>query len=104
MREELLYEKGDILVRRAILDPGESSAWHTDACNRVTVILSGDRLAIESRDSGEVKELHIRAGQVDWDEPTSEIHRAINVGCWRYEEVVTYFLSEPGQDPQPKAE
>jgi hypothetical protein len=52
MSEEILYEKGDILVRRAILEPGESSAWHTDACDRVTVILRGDPLAIEFRDNG----------------------------------------------------
>ncbi len=103
MSEELLYEKGGVLVRRAILEPGESSAWHTDACDRVTVILSGDRLGIEFRDSGEIHESDVRAGQVDWDEPTSEVHRAINVGRCRYEEVVTFFLSEPGQDPQPKA-
>lgn len=102
MSEELLYEKGEVLVRRAVLEPGESSAWHTDACSRVTVILSGDRLAIEFRESGEIREFDVRAGQVDWDEPTSQVHRAINVGRGRYEEVVTLFLSEPGQDPQPR--
>ncbi len=30
MSEELLYEKGDVLVRISILEPGESSTWHTD--------------------------------------------------------------------------
>jgi hypothetical protein len=102
MSEELLYEKGNVLVRRAILEPGESSAWHTDSCDRVTVILCGDRLAIEFRDSGAIQEFDVTAGQVDWDEPASEVHRAINVGRRRYEEVVIFFLSEPGQDPQPK--
>jgi hypothetical protein len=101
MSEELLYEKGNVLVRRAILEPGESSAWHTDSCDRVTVILSGDRLAIEFRDTGAIQEFDAPAGQVDWDEPASEAHRAINVGRRRYEEVVIFFLSEPGQDPQP---
>src|SRR5262249_52135251 len=104
MREEPLYEKGNVLVRRAILEPGESSAWHTDACDRVSVILSGDRLAIEFRDGGEIREFDVQAGQVDWDRPASAVHRAINVGRQRYEEVVTFFLSEPGQNPQPKAE
>jgi len=70
----------------------------------VTVILSGDRLAIEFRDSSEVQEFDVRAGQVDWDEPTSEIHRAINVGRRRYEEVVIFFLSGPERSPQPKTE
>jgi hypothetical protein len=103
MSEELLYERGDVLVRRAILEPGESSAWHSDSCDRVTVILSGDRLTIEFRDSGATQEFDVRPGQVDWDKPTSEVHRAINVGRRRYEEVVIFFLSEPGQDPQQKA-
>ena len=102
MSEELLYTKGNILVRRAILDPGESSAWHTDTCDRLTVILSGDRIAIEFRESGEIHEIDVNPGRVDWDEPTSEEHRAINVGQCRYEEVVTFFLSKSGQDPQPK--
>ena len=102
--EELLYERGNALVRRAILEPGESSAWHTDSCVRVTVILSGDRLRIEFRDSGAVQDLDVRAGQVDWDGPASAVHRAINIGRQRYEEVVIFFLSDPGQDPQPKAE
>ncbi len=73
-------------------------------CDRVTVIFSGDRLAIEFRDSVAIQEFDVQAGQVDWDEPTSEVHRAINVGRRRYEEVVTYFLSEPGQDPHPIVE
>ena len=103
MSEELLYKRRDVLVRRAILEPGEASAWHTDACERVTVVLSGDRLAIEFRDSGEVREFDVRPGQVDWDEPGSQAHRAINVGRTRYEEVVTFFLSDPDQDCQPKA-
>ena len=48
-----------------------------------------------------VQDLDVRAGQVDWDEPASEEHRAINIGRQRYEEVVIFFLSEPGQAPQP---
>ena len=103
MSEEILYEKGNVLVRRAILEPGESSPWHTDSCDRAPVILSGDRLAIEFRDSGAIQEFDTPAGQVDWNEPASEVHRAINVGRRRYEEVIIFFLSEPGQDPQPEA-
>ena len=104
MRQELLYEKRGVLVRRTILEPGESSPWHTDACNRMTVILSGDRLGIEFRDNNGVHECDVQAGEVEWDEPTLIVHRAINVGRQRYEEVVTFFLAEPGQDPQPEAE
>ena len=97
------HEKGNVLVRGIVLEPGESSSWHTDSCHRITVILSGDRLAIEFRESGEIRQFDVRAGQVDWEKPTTEVHRAINVGRARYEEIVVFFLSEPGQDPQPKA-
>jgi quercetin dioxygenase-like cupin family protein len=97
------HEKGNVLVRSTVLEPGESSSWHTDSCHRITVVLSGDRLAIEFRESGQIRQVDVQAGQVDWDKPTTEVHRAINVGCARYEEVVVFFLSEPGQDPQPKA-
>jgi len=93
-----------VVVRRAILEPGESSAWRTDPCDRVTVVLRGDRLAIEFRDSGEIHEFDVQEGQVDWDEPTSEVHRAINVGRERYQEVVTFFLPETFEDPQPETE
>src|SRR5215470_6829279 len=104
MSEELLYKKRNVVVRRAVLEPGESSTWHTDPCDRVTVVLRGERLAIEFRDSGKVHEFDVREGQVDWDEPTLEVHRAINVGRERYEEVVTFFLPETCQDYQPKTE
>src|SRR5262249_13456736 len=90
-------KKGICSFAIPVLEPGESSPWHTDSCHRITVILSGDRLAIEFRESGEVRQFDVQAGQVDWDKPTTEVHRAINVGRARYEEIVVFFLSEPGQ-------
>jgi hypothetical protein len=103
MSEELLYERGNVLVRRMILEPGESSEWHIDTCERVSVVISGDRLGVEFRDGRESHEFDVLAGQVDWDEPTSAVHRVTNIGRRRYEEVVSFFLSESGQNPQPKA-
>ena len=97
------HERGNVLVRSSVLEPSEASSWHTDSCHRITVILSGDRLAIEFRESGEVRQFDVRACQVDWDKPTTEVHRAINVGRARYEEIVVFFLSEPGQDPSAKS-
>lgn len=104
MSEKVLYKEKSVLVRRAILEPGESSRWHTDVCERVTVVLSGDRLAIGQQETGETHEFAVHPGQVDWDTPAAEVHRAVNVGRYRYEEVVTFFLRDPGQDPQPKAD
>jgi quercetin dioxygenase-like cupin family protein len=103
MAQERLFERDGVLVVRAVLEPGETSEWHTDDCHRVSVVLAGDRLAIESRDGG-LTDFGVTPGEVSWDEPTAEIHRAVNVGRTRYEEVVTFFLADPGQDPQPKAE
>jgi len=56
------------------------------------------------RESGEIRQFDVQAGQVDWDKPTTEVRRAINVGRARYEEIVVFFLAEPGQDPQPRVD
>jgi hypothetical protein len=101
MRQEALYRRKGVLVRRLLLEPGEASAWHRDACHRVTVVLSGDRLAIERHAGGPTHEVGVRAGQVDWDEPGSRMHRAVNVGRQPYEEIVIFLLAHPGQNPQP---
>ena len=50
MPDEILHRRPKALVRRQRLAPGQASEWHTDACHRVTVVLSGSRLAIEFRD------------------------------------------------------
>ena len=101
MFQEVLYRRKVVLVRRMRLEPGEASAWHRDACHRVSVVLSGDRLAIEFQAGGPVHQVKVRAGQVDWDRPGSRVHRAVNVGRRRYEEVVMFLLDHSGQNPQP---
>jgi quercetin dioxygenase-like cupin family protein len=104
MHEEVLYRRKGTVVRRMSLEPGGASAWHVDACHRVSVVLSGERLSIEFRDGGDVQEVEVHAGQVDWDEPSTRVHRAVNSGRQRYEEVVTFVLERPDQDPQPRVE
>ena len=101
MREGVLYRRKAVVVRRLRLEPGEASAWHRDACHRVSVVLSGTRLAIERRAGGNTHYVKVSAGQVDWDEPGHEVHRAVNVGRQAYEEVVVFLLAYPGQTPQP---
>jgi hypothetical protein len=83
------------------LKPGEASPWHVDACHRVTVVLNGTQLAIERRDGAPPHKVRVRPGQVDWDRPGTEVHRAVNVGRQPYDEVVVFFLAYPGQNPQP---
>jgi len=86
------------------LAPGEATPWHRDPFHRVTVIVSGDALAIEYRDRSETDRFPVAAGQTDWDEPTERIHRAINIGQQVYEEVAIFFLDDPDAVPQPRTE
>ena len=98
--QQVLHHRGNYLVRRQRLAPGEATPWHRDPFHRVTVVLSGDLLHIEFRDGGETVPWEITVGEVDWVEPTDGIHRAVNVGREVFEEVVTFFLDRPDAEPQ----
>ncbi len=65
------------------------------------MVLGGDLLAIEYRDRSPSHHLKLTPGQVDWDEPTDRIHRAVNVGDQPYEEITVFFLDHPDAVPQP---
>jgi quercetin dioxygenase-like cupin family protein len=99
--EERLFQRGTTLVRRLRLEPGEAMPWHRDPFHRVTVVLSGDGLAIEYRDGGESERFEVTPGQADWDEPSELVHRGVNVGEKPYEEVTIFFLDRPDAVPQP---
>jgi quercetin dioxygenase-like cupin family protein len=101
MRTEIITRRDDLEIRRAVLAPGEATPWHIDAVHRFTVVVRGERLAIEFRD-GERIELAVAPGQADWDPPEPRPHRAVNVGAETFEEVVTFFLDPPGCEPQPE--
>ena len=101
MTDEILFRRGTNLVRRLCLAPGEAMPWHRDPYHRVSVVLSGDELAIEDRGTGKIDRFPIGRGQVDWDEPSDRIHRGINTGAQRYEEITVFFLDEPDAVPQP---
>jgi len=101
---EILHHRGNYLVRRQRLAPGESTPWHRDPFHRVTVVLSGDLLHIEFRDGGETLPWQMTVGEVDWIEPSDRVHRAVNVGKEAFEEVTTFFLDHPNADPQPETE
>ena len=101
MTDEVLFTRGTTYVRRLRLAPGETMPWHRDPYHRVTVVLHGNALAIEYRDSGERQRFEVTPGQVDWDEPTDRLHRGVNVGEQPYEEVTIFLLERPGAVPQP---
>ena len=101
MSVEVLSRDPRLLIHRAVLEPGEATAWHRDACRRFTVVVSGDELTIEFRD-GERVVVPVQPGLAEWDEPTERIHRAVNTGSSTFEEVVTFLLESADQVPQPE--
>ena len=101
MTDTILSRRQSFVGRRQTLAPGESTAWHTDPCQRFSVVLRGRRLAIEYADTGEVVRFPVSPGEADWDEPTDRTHRATNVGPDVYEEVTLFVLADPDGDPQP---
>jgi glyoxylase I family protein len=100
---ELLTRRDDVVIRRLVLEPGQCTPWHTDSCERFTVVVQGSRLAIEYRDSGRRDEVEVACGTAEWDAPERRVHRAINIGHARYEEVVTFHREGPEVEPQPLA-
>lgn len=100
--QEVLHHRGNYLVRRQRLAPGEATPWHRDPFHRVTVVLSGDLLTIEFRDGSESLTWKVTPGEVDWSEPGDRVHRAVNVGKITFEEIVTFFLDHPDAEPQPE--
>ena len=91
-------------MRRLRLAPGEAMAWHRAPFHRVAVVLCGDVLSIEYRDGGESHRVEIIPGQVEWEEPTLRVHRAVNVGKQPYEQVTVFLLDHPDAVAQPTEE
>ena len=103
MISETISQRTDLIVRRHVLEPGEALPWHSDLCHRFTVVVNGETLAIEYRDSKETKTIAVHPGLAEWDKPQSKIHRAINIGRVTYEEVIIFFIDKPDIEPQPEA-
>ena len=103
MTPESITERDDLVIRRLILQPGEAMYWHIDTCHRFTVVVRGERLAIEYLDGGEAEEFDVRPGLADWDAPQARVHRAVNTGSTAYEEVVTFYRDNADVEPQPRA-
>ena len=68
------------------------------------MVLQGDVLEIEFRDSDEKLRVEIHPGQTEWEESSQRIHRAINVGQKHYEQITIYLLDRPDAVPQPHEE
>ena len=77
---------------------------YRDPFHRVAVVLSGDVLSIEYRDGGESQRVKITPGQVEWEEPSARVHRAVNVGKQPYQQVTVFLLDSPDAVAQPVEE
>jgi quercetin dioxygenase-like cupin family protein len=104
MRDEVLYQRGNTLVRRLRLEPGEAMPWHVDPHRRFGVVVEGRSLAIQYRDGDDSQQFQVEPGQSGWDEPTDRPHRGVNTGEVPYEEVTIFFLDGPGAVPQPSVD
>jgi hypothetical protein len=100
---ETISQRGTTLVRRLVLEPGMATPWHVDPFTRITVVVRGDVLAIEHRNGRETEHVKVFAGATDWDGPSDQVHRAVNIGQSTYEEVAVFFLDRPDAVPQPIA-
>ena len=80
------------MVRRLRLAAGEATRWHRDPFHRVAVVLSGNVLSIEYRDGGESQRVEVTPGQVEWEEPSARLHRAVNVGEQPNEQITVFLL------------
>ena len=104
MTDQILFRHGTTMVRRLRLTPGEAMTWHRDPFHRVAVVMSGDVLSIEYRDGGESQRVEITPGQVEWEDPSIRVHRAVNVGKRPYEQVTVFLLDRPDAEAQPTEE
>ena len=103
MISETISQRTDLIIRRHILEPGETLPWHSDLCHRFSVIIRGEAIAIEYRDATEIKTITVYPGLAEWDAPQPKVHRAINIGKVPYEELVIFFIDKPVMEPQPEA-
>lgn len=102
MQREIITKRDDLLIRRLVLEPGEAMPWHRDLCHRFSVVVRGDEISIEMRETCERRTIAVHAGLAEWDEPQPRVHRGVNTGRSTYEEVVVFVLSPLGIDPQPE--
>jgi hypothetical protein len=60
--------------------------------------------ALSTGDGGESQRVQITPGQIEWEEPTLRVHRAVNVGKQAYEQVTVFLLDRSDAVAQPNEE
>jgi hypothetical protein len=59
---------------------------------------------LNTGDGGESQRVEIAPGQVEWEEPSARVHRAVNIGKQAYEQVTVFLLARPDAVAQPTEE
>jgi hypothetical protein len=49
-----------------------------------------------AKDGGESQRVEVTPGQVEWEEASARVHRAVNVGKQLYEQVTLFMLDSSG--------
>lgn len=74
------------------------------SCQQGRGSVSGDVLLIEHRDNAENQRIELTPGQVEWEDPTGRVHRAVNIGQKPYERITIFLLDRPDSVAQPNQE
>src|SRR5271155_1035325 len=101
MVDEILFHYGTTTGRHLRLAPGEANAVASRAVPSSRGGAERRCSVIEYRDGGESQRIQITAGQVEWEEPSARVHRAVNVGKRPYEQVTVFLLDRPDAEAQP---
>jgi hypothetical protein len=99
---DVVLNRPDLAIRRLVLESGEASPWHVDPCRRFSIVLQGEQLTIEDRETGQRQVMQVQPGMTGWDESSTQVHRAINTGESAYEEFVVFLIDPAGIDYQPE--
>ena len=66
--------------------------------------MRGDLLSIEYRDGGKNQRVESTPGQVELEELSARVHRAVNVRMQPYEQIPVFLLDHPDAVAQPVEE
>jgi hypothetical protein len=99
---DVVLQRPDIAIRRLVLEPGEAMPWHIDPCRRFSIAVRGEQLTIEDHATRQLQVIPVQPGLAGWDEPSTQVHRALNTGVSVYEEFVVFLIDPAGIDYQPE--
>ncbi|MBZ5592515.1 MAG: cupin domain-containing protein [Acidobacteriia bacterium] len=95
--QDVRFETPEVRVIEATISPGQRSAPHQHATNRVMIYLDDGQMTL-THSGGEVEELRWKAGDVRWS-PSGGLHTSDNTGSTTYRIVELELKNGPGALP-----